>query len=113
MKPILNKHQVIDMRLVALHRIVRERLLSCPAEVRQIAAANLKRWAARGIDCDADREWRAILNDFSDELLADFLISPSETATRLRQSTPFPGVVTESERRQVFLMYADFGSNKN
>lgn len=45
------------------------------------------------------REWQQILKDYSLDRLIRFLISDSVRAVRLRQSSPFPAVLTKDERR--------------
>jgi hypothetical protein len=64
------------------------------------ARANLKRWMAR--DGKSVRpvfgEWRRLLECLSANELADFLISDTPLARRLRQSSPFMGPVVQGGR---------------
>ena len=45
------------------------------------------------------REWAQILADFTPSRLRSFLVSKSQRATRLRQSSPFPAVLDDRERK--------------
>jgi hypothetical protein len=45
------------------------------------------------------REWQQVLRDYSLDRLIRFLKSESARAARLRQSSPFPAVLTKKERR--------------
>lgn len=47
------------------------------------------------------REWRDILANYSLQLLRDFLVSDTERARRLRQSSPFFAVLTHEERDEL------------
>jgi hypothetical protein len=67
----------------------------------RLAKANLRRWKAR----DGKRprpifvEWQRILDRLSAREIADFLVSDTPMARRLRQSTPFLGLFPKSYRR--------------
>jgi hypothetical protein len=68
----------------------------------QIAHRNLARWLDR--DGRAPRallEWRAILEQ-PWPAIAAILTDSGDEAARLRQSTPFAGVLTAAERRRVY-----------
>jgi len=64
------------------------------------ARANLRRWSAR----DGKRirpvfgEWQRILQRLSRDEIADFLISDTPLARRLRQSSPFVGLLPATSR---------------
>jgi DNA-binding Lrp family transcriptional regulator len=47
------------------------------------------------------REWLAILSQYSNERLREFLVSTTSRAQRLRQSTPFFAVLNPDERDEV------------
>jgi hypothetical protein len=67
---------------------------------------NVRRWQAiDGSPVSALAEWTQILNG-PVEQIAKFLTERSEGATRLRQSSPFAGFLTETERRGVYESYA-------
>ena len=51
---------------------------------------------------DPMREWLDILKSNSVEQVLQLLVDDSETARRLRQSTPFAEILTQEERRRIF-----------
>ena len=72
-------------------------------ELLAIAQTNLARWEKRWQE-SAPRwlsEWRQILRRPWSQVAA-ILVSPSENAARLRQSSPFAGVLTPIERRRIY-----------
>ena len=74
-------------------------LTADPAAVIGKAMENLRRWAQRSDDglSPASQEWLEILTHRSPDEIADLLVSDDENAVRLRQSTPFAGVLTPRE----------------
>ena len=92
-------HQRLDERSLALHAAVANKLQPGPSLVGR-ANANLSRWRAtlNGVWLD---EWQAVLDGSLDGVLA-LLRERSERATRLRQSSPFAGVLTPEERRAIY-----------
>jgi hypothetical protein len=104
MRPI-SDHARIDERSLALHRRVAEKILAEPALLDR-ARTNVHRWqAASGAASLALAEWEGIL-DMPLEAVAAFLTERSERADRLRQSSPFTGILTEAERRAIYESYA-------
>ena len=94
----MKDHRLIDQRSLAFDRLVAAKLRSQPAWVEK-ARGNLVRWLAT---CSAGAkpallEWQRLLDGPFDELLA-FMEATDERATRLRQSSPFCGILTEDER---------------
>ena len=93
-------HQAIDLRNERQDRLLANRLRGDTRLVR-LAKANLRRWKAR----DGKRprpifvEWQRILDRLSAREIADFLVSDTPMARRLRQSTPFLGLYPKSYRR--------------
>lgn len=66
-------------------------------DVLALARRNLKNWAARwGGLTPAWEEWEQLLRMLSPAQIADFLESTTPKANRLRQSSPFPGVLEET-----------------
>jgi len=94
----MKDHRLIDQRSLAFHRVVAEKLRTQPALLER-AKANLQRWEAGASPRvrPALSEWRSLLDGPFQELLA--LVTTDEPrATRLRQSSPFAGLLTASER---------------
>lgn len=94
-------HQRLDARSLALHSLIARKILADPALITQ-ARATLTRWRAQAAEPMAPYlEWDRILEGTTEEIAA-FLTSTTETATRLRQSTPFTGSLTPEERSLFF-----------
>lgn len=77
--------------------------LRCDGRLLRLARANLRRWIAR--DGKHVRqvftEWRRILHYLTADEIADFLISETPLAKRLRQSSPFAGLFSAGRGRGV------------
>ena len=84
---------------LAMDRLIAGKIRGDPGVV-EIAKANLARWKAQGGGelASAHREWELVLRFLTPAELAGFLESETPKANRLRQSSPFAGVLTESER---------------
>jgi predicted NACHT family NTPase len=95
----VRSHDWIDRRSLALHDAVAARLEAQP-ELLDVARRNVARWLSRGTQ-GALLEWQALLERLSVSDVVALLRSESETAVRLRQSSPFAGVLTPDERRAI------------
>jgi len=87
-------HTIIDRRSLMMHRIIAERLRANPA-LLETAKSNLKRW-----NCPERtwwREWSAILERHTLPEIAAILERDDEEGRRLRQSSPFAGVLSPQE----------------
>jgi hypothetical protein len=86
-------HKAIDTNNELQDRLLAQQLRRGPRLLR-LARANLRRWMAR----DGKRprpvfvEWQRILDYLSPKEIADFLVSDTPMARRLRQSSPFLGL---------------------
>jgi hypothetical protein len=91
-------HQEIDARSLALHRLVAEKIRRDPTLLR-IAQANVARWRARATPNDVQylTEWERLIEAGVDAALA-VATEHSEKASALRQSSPFAGILSTSER---------------
>lgn len=96
------RHQLHEMRSLRMHRIVAERYHETPADVIRFGLENLKRWQHRGVDCDDFRIWEEILRS-APQRLPQILSGSSEEAVRLRQSSPFAGLIPEESRQQILI----------
>ena len=96
-----NPHALIDRRNAEEDRSVACHLRRDRRILRQ-ARANLRRWMAR----DGKRvrpvfaEWWRILERLNADQIADFLISDTPLARRLRQSSPFLGLLPPTRRKR-------------
>ena len=95
-------HALIDQVNAAQDRQIAARLRRNRGVLR-LARSNLRRWSqadGRRVRV-AFREWHAVLHRLSTREIADFLCSDTPLARRLRQSSPFAGVLTSAERRSI------------
>ena len=98
-------HALIDRRCLALHEAVAETLRR-DGRLINVARDNLQRWAeANGILPVPLQEWQTLLDTRSVEEIVTLLTDPGEEATRLRQSSPFGGILSEDERLAILRRY--------
>lgn len=98
------KHQQIDQRSILLHRAVAQKIRENP-DLLAIARDNLSRWVALGGPRTYWTEWEALLAGPLEALLA-FMVSPAEEARRLRQCSPFAGILPPRERWRIYESFA-------
>jgi hypothetical protein len=98
-------HQEIDSRSLAFGRVIASRLRSEP-ELTQRARATAARWLATSSPSvrPAIQEWISALNGSLDGVI-QLLTGTDERATRLRQSNPFAGVLSPSERNSILRQF--------
>jgi hypothetical protein len=87
-------HAAIDRRNAERDRLV-ARQLRYDSRILGQARANLRRWSARDLRHlrPVFGEWQRILDRLSADEIAEFLISDTPLARRLRQSSPFLGLL--------------------
>jgi hypothetical protein len=95
----MRTHDWIDRRSLALHEAVAAKLERQP-ELLDVARRNLARWLAH-YPSPALEEWRDVLRDRAPADIVRLLRSPDASATRMRQSSPFAGVLTPRERQAI------------
>lgn len=101
----MKDHRIIDQRSLAFDRLTAARLRETPALVEK-ARANLRRWTvtaspgARRTLC----EWEALLDGPFETLLA-VIEGSDERASRLRQSSPFCGIISNEERLEILKQF--------
>lgn len=96
-------HTLLDARSLAMHCLIARKLMREP-KLLQIARRNLTQWRKRsGEAAEAAylSEWSQILDYPLPQLLA-LMTAMTDEATRLRQSSPFAGILTPIERKRVF-----------
>jgi hypothetical protein len=98
----LLKHRIAEARSLALHCLIARKIAAEP-RLLEIAKRNLAAWTARYGDAPprALEEWRRVLARPWPEIAA-LITDPGERANRLRQSSPFAGVLSATERRRVY-----------
>lgn len=66
-------------------------------EIIEMSLSNLKRWKSNDVWCSAYTEWPEIMEGGDSEMIRDAMIGDSERSTRLRQSAPYVGLLSEDE----------------
>jgi hypothetical protein len=97
----LRTHRQIEERSLELARAIAARIDADPsrsglARAREVCARWRRMGRAAGVE-----EWARILEGSWDEV-KEALLDPSETGRRLRQSSPFCGVLSPRERWAVW-----------
>lgn len=98
-------HRILEARSLAMHcRIVQK--ISRDPSLLEKAKANLLRWSSKndGPNPRYLKEWQEILEK-PWPAIAEMMTSMSENATRLRSSSPFAGMLTETEREQIYAAF--------
>lgn len=99
-----------ELRSLWLNRAVAARVARDPDRVLAHARRNLERLRevhARGAATHWLSRWSDVLAGGPDVVM-ETLTSTAPEAAELRQNSPFPGVLPESERRRVLLSFADY-----
>ena len=99
----VRSHRWIDQRSLALLEAVAAKLKAHP-QLPDVARQDLERWLQQN-PATALRDWRRILDSTPLADVVALLRSSSEEATRLRQSSPFAGLLTTEERRAIMGVY--------
>jgi hypothetical protein len=103
-------HPWLDQLGLQYHAAIAEKFRANP-NLRQVAVENIDRWMARN-DYPATvqkalAEWRELLTRGSLEELFEKMLDPSESGHQRRQNTPFPGILTQAERRAIREAYEE------
>ena len=98
-------HRILDARSLAMHCRVAQKVSRDPRFLEK-ARENLARWSAKSTGPRPRylREWEKILDRPWPEIAA-LITDMSEEATRLRSSSPFAGVLSPTEREQVYAAF--------
>lgn len=105
MEPAYSDHSRLDERSLAMHKLVARKVLADPALLDK-ARENVRRWQQTdGGPSLALSEWERILSGPAAQV-AQFMEERSERAARLRQSSPFVGILTETERQSIYESYS-------
>jgi hypothetical protein len=97
----MKDHRLIDERSLAFDRLTAAKIKADPRLVDQ-ACQTVNRWLETCSPASRPTllEWKAILDEPLDHLFA-ILSATDERATRLRQSSPFAGIFTATERTAI------------
>ena len=102
----MRSHESIDQRSLALDRLIADKVEARP-ELLQHAVRTLERWIAQRQPNPSAvfLEWQKTLRERSLTDVLNLLRSDSEEARRLRQSSPFCGILSPDERLAIFREY--------
>lgn len=93
-----------------LHRALLGPLTLDPARVLQVAKQNIARWKPRhradGMAMHYLQRWEEII-DSGVDAVAEVFTSQDRGSSELRQNTPFAGVLSDDERRQVLKSFRE------
>jgi hypothetical protein len=97
-----SSHRLLEARSLAMHAVIARKIERDP-KLLDVARRNLQRWRARWDAAPPAwfQEWGALLQQPWPRVAA-LIAEPSEEAARLRQSSPFAGVLTKSERDRIY-----------
>jgi hypothetical protein len=97
-------HSLLDKRSLAFHVAIAEKLRSDPKlleKVRDRLRSMLSDGRVSISTRDAYREWLDVIERHSFEEVLSLLVDPSEEGIRLRQATPFAGILSRAEREAI------------
>ena len=102
----MRSHEWIDQRSLALDRGVAKKLRAQPALLGR-ARTTLERWIQQRQPAVPAplREWQDVLTNWPLERVLDLLTRADEQARRLRQSSPFCGILSAEERLAILKEY--------
>jgi excisionase family DNA binding protein len=103
-----------DLQVLWLHRAVAGKLVQAPGAVIAAATINVRRFRRLhpdGTDWEWLDRWAVVLEDGAESVL-DALTSSADYAVELRRSSPFAGILTESERQRVLESFAESRRNR-
>lgn len=92
-------HERREKQSLILHQRIADRIHGNPEAVLGKAMDNLRRWqqGSEGILSVSHQEWLEILTQRTPSEIAAFIVSDHPDAVRLRQSSPFAGVLGPRE----------------
>ncbi|MBW7866197.1 MAG: hypothetical protein H3C30_17500 [Candidatus Hydrogenedentes bacterium] len=102
----MRTHQEIDERSLVMARAIAARIDNDPRhEGLRVARENCVRWLQRSPSA-AVEEWRKILEqDWG--TVRTVLLDESEHGRRLRQSSPFCGIISPAERWEIYRRFSE------
>ncbi|WP_372029871.1 hypothetical protein [Pseudomonas kurunegalensis] len=93
----MNIHELHDRYSLEAHRLVAKKLLADPG-LLDVAKANLTKIGAELPKSSvAVEEWSVILK-CKVESICEFIVQDNDHLRELRQSSPFSGIISQSER---------------
>lgn len=93
-------HARREIQSLEIHRRIAGLLIANPEQVIGKAVGNLNSWLesrSHPTPGSAHQEWRGLLQTLTPEEIAALIVSNDEDAARLRQSSPFAGILSPQE----------------
>ncbi len=102
----MRSHEWIDQRSLAFDRAIAAKLQVDPSLLER-ARATLKRWLNQRQPTPPQvlLEWQQILETWPADQILQLLVDSSQHARRLRQSSPFCGILSSEERLGILKDY--------
>lgn len=98
-------HDWVDRRSLALDQAIAKKIRNQP-ELLQKAQTTLQKWIEqKPVVPPVFFEWQDILTQWPQERILELLTRFDEEARRLRQSSPFCGILSPEERMAIFNEY--------
>jgi hypothetical protein len=97
-------HKTIDQLNLEYHRLIAKKLREQPSlfdkvvEELRITIGEFNPIDAHPAGCE---EWLELLENQSKSVILNLMCDPNENSTRLRQSSPFGGIMTQEERTEI------------
>jgi hypothetical protein len=97
-----SSHRLLEARSLAMHALIARKIELNPT-LLEIAHQNIERWSTRWEDGSPAwlEEWREVLKQPWQHVAA-LITEPSEHGARVRQSSPFAGILTNDERWRIY-----------
>jgi hypothetical protein len=103
--PPARSHQWIDYVDLMAHRAMARKIRRQPNLFSRVRR-NITRWEKRNRGCPAPlREWKQILRENDMAAVLRIVSCSNAEGDRLRQSSPFCGILTEKERTAIWARY--------
>lgn len=99
-------HEWINQRSLAMDKAIASKLRAQP-ELLQRAKETLQNWIRQRQPAvpQVMLEWQEILTTWPFDKVLDLLTCSDQGPARLRQSSPFCGILTQEERMRIFQEY--------
>ena len=103
--PPVRSHQWLDYVDLIVHRAMARKIRREPKLFNR-AHRNLARWEKRNRGCSQPlREWKQILRDNDMAAVLRTITRANEEGDRLRQSSPFVGILSQGEVQAIWARY--------
>lgn len=103
--PPVRSHQWIDFVDLMAHRAMARKIRRMPVLFNRVRR-NIARWEKCNRSCPEPlREWKEILRENDMQEVLRIVSRAGEEGNRLRQSSPFCGILTETEREAIWVRY--------